>query len=61
MTNAEIVATLHKMADRIGAMLEEPELEGILPLVRVTIGPDADGDRMRFTVGVESVDEDETP
>ncbi len=58
MTNEDIVKSLHKMADRIGAMLEDPILAGTVPLVSITVDPKDDGFPMRLICGVEFPEEE---
>lgn len=53
MTNEEIVKSLHKMVDAFGKMLDNPMLEGTLPILRITCKPDQDGDRLTLIVGAE--------
>ena len=59
MTDEEIVANLHKMVARFGEMLNNPVLQGTLPLIRISMKPDEDGRRMRLTVGADFADDDE--
>lgn len=58
MTKEEIVKSLHKMADNFGEMLDNPIFEGAWPTISITVKDD-DGSRLRLTVGVESVEDED--
>jgi len=59
MTDEQIAQSLHKMVDRFGEMLANPILAGTLPMVKITLHPDEDGDRLQLTVGAEFVGDEE--
>lgn len=63
MTNAEIIATLHRMVDRLDPLLNNPPLGLIcLPTLRLTFKPDDDdGEVLQLTVGAEYLDPEKAP
>lgn len=56
MSNEEIVKRLHKLVDQIGKMLGNPELEGMLPTLRVAYARAGDSVKVELTVVINTID-----
>lgn len=59
LSNQDIIERLHQMVTQISEVLDEPMLEGTMPMLRATypsrISTDHGDDNLRLTVGVEFV------